>query len=240
MIAWGFCFSFAKLPIENVITFTIGFNYYSISEKSSLVCVAVLVLSRVCYVPSISIISNPCCLLHKVDKRFSIASNSPITFFQFLHSLSPPGIPPQSGKRVPSLSPNPKILLVASLIPTVPYLTTSSSTELIMYCKILVSRISSWLGYSLILSLYKNTTDLGKNPAVPSMVPAQPSDSTGSNCCPRPVKVWKCFLSILGLAAICTWYETSPWESSQPTIFGCLLRASKVNGRTLTSLETPG
>lgn len=63
-------------------------------------------------------------------RLFSTASKSPTASFQFSHSFSPPGIPPISGNLVPSISPIFKILLIASLMPTVPYFTTSSSIEL--------------------------------------------------------------------------------------------------------------
>jgi hypothetical protein len=43
-----------------------------------------------------------------------------------------------------------------------------------------------------------------------------------------------------GFEAICAWYDTSPWESLQPTMLGCFARATYVEGMTLTLLETPG
>jgi hypothetical protein len=141
---------------------------------------------------------------------FSTASNSPTAPFQFSHSASPPGIPPTSGNLVPSLSPNPNTLETASLIPTVPNLTTSSSTALILYCSVLASLMSSAVLPSLRHRSYRCTTDLGKNPALPSIVPAHPNARIGRSCCPSPVKVWKWLWSIDGFAPIWAWYEISP------------------------------
>jgi len=176
----------------------------------------------------------------RLYKLFSTASKSPITPLQFSHSLSPPGNPPINGNLVPSLSPKLSILLTASLIPTVPNFTTSSSTALSLYCNALISFFSSALTPSLTPNSYNLTTDFGKNPAEPSMVPTQPMDKTGTNCCPSPVKVWKAEWSIKGWEAIWMCVDTSPWDSLQPTIFGCWDSVANVEGVTLTLLETPG
>ena len=119
-------------------------------------------------------------------------------------------------------------------------LATSSSIELILNCSRLRSFNSSSVSWFFADSSYSRTTVFGKKPAHPSMAPAAPTETTGSNCCPRPVKVRKWSWSTSGLNAICASAETSPWESLQPTMFGCFASVTKVEGVILTLLDTPG
>lgn len=59
-----------------------------------------------------------------------------------------------------------------------------------------------------------------------------PRSPTGSSCWPQPGKkhgMWS--RQWPGLDAICVSCETSPWESLQPTMFGCCDSVSKVNSR---------
>lgn len=140
-----------------------------------LICPLILVLIFEVYALLYSILLN-------AYSDFSTSSTASMTPFHFAHSASPPGIPPTSGNLVPSVSPKPLSLLIASLIPTVPNLTTSSSIELTLNCSSLRSWISASVGWVLDDSSKSRTSDLGKNPAEPSMAPAKPTEITGRSC----------------------------------------------------------
>lgn len=169
----------------------------------------------------------------------SIFSISAMIGAHLAHSPSP--IPFANGNLPPSTSPKPNTLLTASLIPTVPQLTISSSALDTIYCSARIfCRRSVSSGPSAVTRLYSATTLLGKIPARPSMAPKQPTCSTGNSCCPRPVKRWKWSVSMVGSSAIWACTEMSPWESLPPTMFGCAARARKVEGRILTLFDTPG